>query len=276
MKSPIHILATVRKPELLAAALLVFRTLRVGFPTAPVYVWGNGLKPDHAEILRNVTLSIGGVFNNLKPTCHDAWIEQLVLNQARPFWIADTDLVFLEECEWFFEDDDAALFAGRLEPAWREPWSQTTTVERLHTCLQWFNPQALRGAMMRWNRQRVPEVFHTAQVPFIRQHFIPGRDGVTLYDTTAGLWQAGWGTPFTDKQNACFEHLHAATYADEVGKCETLKDLPAVHQAIYADPQLARGIQRQQNEFYASRQATPSKTKIKAKGKLCPTEQEKV
>jgi len=271
MKSPVHILCTVRKPELLPAALLVFATLRTGFPTSPVMVWGNGLTPEHAKIVAGHAAFVGGSFQNLQPTCHDAWIEQLVLNQAAPFWISDTDMVFLDECEWFFDNEDRdTLFAGRLEPAWREPWSQTQTVERLHTCLQWFNPAALRGAMLRWQRQHVPEVFHTAQVPMIRQHFVPIRSndhGPILYDTTAGLYQAGFGTPFTEKQNACFEHLHAATYADEVGKCAVLKDLPAVHQAIYANPQLARGIRQQQNEFYALRSLQSATTKrVKRKG----------
>ncbi len=255
----------MRKPELLAAALLVFRTLRTGFPTVPVYVWGNGLNQKTASILANVAAGRGANFQNLQPTCHDAWIEHLVTQQTKPFWICDTDVVFLEECEWFFTDGDEDLFAGRFEPAWREPWSNTTTVDRLHTCLQWFNPAAVRGAMLRWQRQHVPEVFHTAQVPMIRQHFIPLRSGTMLYDSTAGLWQAGFGTKFTEKQNACFEHLHAATYADEVGKCAVLKDLPAVHQAIYANPELARGIQKQQNEFYAGRALRPATSKPKRK-----------
>jgi len=258
MKAPVHILCTVRKPELLPAALLVFRTLRLGFPTAPVFVWGNGLAAAVVPTIGRAAAAVGAAFRNLEPTCHDAWIEQLVLQQAHPYWICDTDLVFLGAVEnWF--DDSAALFAGRWEPAWREPWSGTNTVERLHTCLQWHCPAALRAAMLKWNRQRVPEVFHTAQVPFIRQQFVPGRNGTTLWDSTAGLWQAGFGTKFTEKQNAQFEHLHAATYADEVGKCATLKDLPAVHRAIYANPELAAGIRAQQNEFYQARAITPAR-----------------
>jgi len=145
----------------------------------------------------------------------------------------------------------AKVFAG-LEPAWNEPWTNMLKPERLHTCLQWYNPSALRGAMLRWNRQRIPQNFHTAQVPMIRQTFIPIEGKDSLYDTTTGLWQAGFGTAFTEEQNAAFEHLHAATYADEVGKCEALKDLPKVHRAIYENPALARGLRARQDEFYTS------------------------
>jgi len=262
--SPVHILCTVRQPALLPAALLVFRTLRTGFPSAPVYAWGNGLEAWAAQAVATAASAVGAQFRNLVPTCHDAWIEQLVMHQAAPYWICDTDVVFLEPVEWFYGAQDAAdtPLAGRLEPAWREPWSGATTVERLHTCLQWHSPAALRGAMMRWSRERVPEVFHSGQVPFLRQYWIPGRSGMTLYDTTAGLWQAGLGTRFTERQNECFEHLHAATYADEVGRCETLKDLPAVHAAIYADPQAARGMQKQQNEFYRARAVPTTKEDV--------------
>lgn len=267
MIAPVHILATVRKPELLPAALLVFQSLRKGFPTAPVFVWGNALQREHVQTLGQACAAAGATFANLKPTCHDAWIEQLVMNQAQPFWICDTDVVFFSEVQWWFEAQDRELFAGRFEPAWREPWSQTTTVDRLHTALQWFNPQALRGELLRWTRQHVPEVFYTGQIPFIRQHWIPGRHGTTLYDTTAGLWQAGYGTKFADRQNACYEHLHAATYADQVGQCEELKDLPKVHAAIYANPALARGIQKQQAVFYKERDAREHK---KGKTKCTP------
>jgi hypothetical protein len=117
--------------------------------------------------------------------------------------------------------------------------------------------------MMRHCREKVPAVFDQAQVPFTRQYFIPRRGKKTLfYDTTAGLWHALGGKPFTEKQNACFEHLHCGSYSDAVGKCPELKDLPAVHEQILKQPSLAKGIQKQQNEFYRSRA-------VQEKGELC-------
>lgn len=250
MRCPVHILVTVRKPELLPAALLVFRTLRVGFPTAPVYVWGNALDPASALAVSHAAERCGARFNNLQPTVHDAWIEQLVLYQAQPYWICDTDMVFFEAVEWWLGPTDTELFAGRFEPAWYEPWGQSRHVERLHTCLQWHNPAALRAAMLRWCREKVPAVWHSGQTTFIRQNWLPSREGTILYDTTAGLWQAGWGTKFSAVANEAFEHLHAGTYADEVSKCPTFAGMPALHQRIYADPQAARGLQKLQAEFY--------------------------
>ena len=250
MNPPVHILCTVRKPELLPAALLVFRTVRIGFPSSPVYVWGNALNEKACQQIIPAVSGIGGYFTNLKPTCHDGWIENLVLNSPGCFWICDTDVVFFGAMEGAFDGKPDVIFSGRLEPEWLEPWSKTRKVERLHTCLQWHNAAALRKAMLAWSGERVPEVFHTAQVPFIRQTFLPARKETILYDTTAGLWQAGVGTPFTDDQNGKFEHLHAATYADEVGKCAELQDLPELHKAVYLNPESAWGLQVRQNEFY--------------------------
>jgi hypothetical protein len=255
MTAPVHILCTIRKPELIPGALLVFRTIRTGFPTAKIVVWGNGLVPAYTGLVDSACAAVGATLQMLKPTSHDAWIESLVINEAEPFWICDTDIVFFKEVERFFEDPKETLFAGRFEPSWKEPWTDTVKPERLHTCLQWFNPASLRGAILRWTRQRVPDLLATAEIPFIRQCIIPSRSGNTLYDTTAGLWQSGWGTPFTDEENSAFEHLHAGTYVDEAGKCEALKGLTIMHKAVYADPQLAAGLSVRQNEFYAANRA---------------------
>lgn len=262
MKSPVHILITVRKPELLPAALLVFKTIRTGFPTVPICVWGNALPLFLLDAVVQACAGVGATFRNLKPTAHDLWIEQLVLNESKPCWICDSDMVFFDECEWFFTDEDTDLFSGRFEPAWREPWTNSDHVERLHTCLAWFNPVALRAAMAGWLHRTVPGVFANAEMPLIRQTFIPVRGGRTVfYDTTAGLWHAGGGTRFTDRQNKCFAHLHCGSYSDEVAKCEELAGLPAVHAAIIANPELARGITQQQDAFYKSR--SPVKRKVK-------------
>ena len=253
MAPTVHILATVRKPELLEAALLVFRTLRVGFPTAPVMVWGNALPEYAARAVAQAAQAVGAGFRNVQATQHDAWIESLLAANHEPFFIADTDLVFFEPVEAF----SAPVLAGRLEPEWCDPWTRTRRRERLHTCLMYVNPAALRMALRSWMAQ-IPEPWGPlAQFPLVRQTFLPVRGGMTVcQDTFAGVWQAGIGTAFTAEQNAAFEHLNCATYADCVGTALGM-DLALAHRAIYADPSLARGIQRTQTLFYA-RHAPPA------------------
>jgi hypothetical protein len=100
MNAPLHILATVRNPALLDAALLVFKTLRLGFPHNEVTVYGNGLRSDHAGAVQQATASAAGTFNWIRPTAHDVWLEHLIQTQTAPFWICDTDMVFFNPMDF--------------------------------------------------------------------------------------------------------------------------------------------------------------------------------
>lgn len=262
----VHILATVRTPALLAGALLVFRTLRVGFPSAPVHLYGNGLDrhalPPIAEAARRVNAS----FQNLGHTSHDAWITALLARAVAPFWICDTDIVFHEAVQpWSFPAETA--FAGRFEPEFDEEWTGTRHLARLHTSLMWFDPGETRAAV-RQVIDRIPAPWRSsAQFPLIEQTFVPQRDSDTLfYDSMAGLYQAGFGTPFTAAQNAAFDHLHCATYADLISPHLHLPgggSLLETHRAIYENPARIKGLaQNGQNAYYAGRKPKEAK---------CPT-----
>lgn len=247
MISPVvHILTTCHNLDLLPATLLVFRTLRVGFPTAEVYVWGNNLPLEAEQAVRRS----GERFTPLGATSHDAWIERLLDNSHSPFWICDTDIVFWSSVETFPGD---SLLAGRYEPAFREPWSKTQKVDRLHTSLLWFNTLPLRQAIREWIARWHPKGFpFVPESELIRQQFIPQGAGKPplFYDSCAGLYQALGGQAFTEEQNAAFEHLHCGVYSDRISSA--LPGLPAVHQAVWADTNAARGLLAQQANFYAS------------------------
>jgi hypothetical protein len=250
MHAPIHILATVRNPALLDAALLVFKTLRIGFPRNEVKVWGNALSPEHSERVGAAARQAQADFRNLKPTAHGTWIESLVQTQLRPFWICDTDIVFSGPLEPMF---GAHCLAGRLEPAFDEAWTGTLHVERLHPSLMWINPAVLR-AEMRAMMTKIPWRPMDGDCPLILPHFIPRRGKSTLfYDATAGLWQAGIGTPFTEAYNQAYEHLHNGTYVDLIGPSLGLGDLAEAHRKICANPALVKGIRAEQDKYYAGR-----------------------
>lgn len=251
MTAPVHILATCRKPELLPAALLVFKTLRLGFPLPPVVVYGNGLTASAAGEVQQAAAAAKASFNWIRPTAHDVWLEHLIATQNNPFWICDTDLVFLGGIP---EPAAGTWLSGRFEPGFNEEWTRCWHAERLHTCLLYLDPVHLRAVMRSWLHQHVPPIFSHAGAEFVRQHFVP-RYGQTpmFYDTAAGLYAAFGGTPFDAETDAAFEHLHCGTYSDLIGQCESLKDLPAVHSAVLADPAAARGLRVQQEKYYALR-----------------------
>lgn len=252
MKSPVHILVTVRKPELLPAALLVFRTLRTGFPHSPVFVWGNALDVSSMTAVQHAVNATHCHFQNLPATSHDEWIENGICKLNEPFWICDTDVVFFME---MMEPRGEVGFSGRREPEFDEEFTDTVHVERLHTAVMYLNPSVLRQQMREWMALIPAPWRYSAQFPFVRQNFVPVANGRTrFYDTMAGAYHAFGGTPFDALQNASFEHLHCGTYADEVVKlAPSLKDLSAVHAVVFANPDAARGLAQKQAEYYAAR-----------------------
>ena len=250
MRETVHILATCR-PKTLPAALLVFRTLRTGFPTASVTVWGNDLRVDDERIVKECCAKSGCEFIGLETeVSHDSWIEQLLHAATEPFWVCDTDMVFFKSVEGF----GSGLIAGRFEPAFVEPWTKTHKADRLHTSLLWFNTMLLRSAMISWIRKWHPQGFPFApDTQFIRQCYVPQGAGKPpmFYDTCAGLYQALGGTHFTDEQNAAFEHLHCGVYADKISVA--LPGIQEVHTSVFIDGSNAAGLSKAQNEFYRER-----------------------
>lgn len=254
MTPAVHILVTVRNPALLPMALLVFKTLRVGFPTAPVHVYSNGLGAKENLALTEAAQNIGANLTWLRPTSHDLWVESLLQRERSPFWICDPDMVFFDNVEKLFPANPAIKLAGRFEPGFAEEWTHSWHVERLHTCLMYLDPAALRTEQIIWLERHVPKIFPWAETHFVRQHFIPrARQMPLFYDTCAGLYHALGGTAFDEPLNEAFEHLHCGSYSDLIGKCESLADLPAVHAAVLADINNARGLRQAQDNYYQSR-----------------------
>ena len=238
---------------MLDAAKLVFRTLRVGFPDNPVVVYGNGLEWFEDKEVEACAKAAGATYQHwARRTSHDAWLEALIMDRPDPFWICDTDVVFFDQAgrDW----EPHAAFAGEMEQEFFEEWTDTIHMERLHTCVMWIDPVAVRMAMRAW-MSRIPLPWGaTAQMNLVRQMFVPsGRGRTMFYDTCAGLWHAGIGAPFGAQRCEAWEHLHCATYADEASRAPGLRDMQKIHQAIYAEPQRARGLREKQAEYYKSR-----------------------
>lgn len=215
MPCPVHILASCRNRDLLKNTLLVFDTLRVGFPLAGISVFGNDLPPDVERQVKAAAYNSTCDFRNLKPTTHGEWIETLLEVEDQPFWICDTDIIFHGRVEDLFARPDGRLFAGRYEPEFTDRWLNCLHVARLHPSLMWFNPRALRAAIRAWPGKH--PAFNTVERLMIRWTFIPRAGGMTFYDTCAGLHHALGGTKFTKAQNERFTHLFCGTYSDIAG-----------------------------------------------------------
>lgn len=252
MTDQVYMLASCRKPELLASTLLVFKTFRVGFPSARLTVFVNAMPEACASAVGQECDAVRAESVLPISTVHDQWIERLIQCGQGPFWICDTDLVFLKPVEGWFSDS-AAMMSGRWIPTWDEEWTKTRSIERLHTCLMYLDPVQMRDRMREWCANLPRSPFHP-RVEFIRQHYVPGRNSRTvLYDTMAGAWHALGGTPFTAEQDAAFEHLNCGTYADLVAPhLKSGPEPPKNWQDIFAEPKLASGLQAYQKQYYAA------------------------
>lgn len=246
----IHILATVLDPSRLQTQLLVFKTIRTGFPTARIYVYGNGLKHPvmdrSAYALRQCAVSLGGDYQSTPMVSHGEWIENLLSVCIEPFWICDGDVVFFDKVEDWFARDNNTLFAGRYEPEFWESWTKTAHAARLHPSLMWFNPVSVRSAIRAW--PGAPEFFQTVQHNLIQWNMVPHEGVLTFYDTMAGLHHALGGTMFTAEQNAAYEHLFCGTYAHLMK--DVHPNLQSKQDMVCENPELARGMWAEQQRWY--------------------------
>lgn len=250
MSRPVcHILASCRNEELFQATLLVFKTVRIGFPTAQIVVWKNGLNLKVGNLVDKACQLVGAQSIHVENKSHGQFIEALLEKEEQPFWIADTDLVFFGKVEDWFDGKDV-LFAGRKEPQFYEKTTRSIHVARLHPSLMFFNSNPLRAEIRGWNHQ--DSFFYSVEMNLIKWNFVPYReeDGskkLIFYDTTAGLHHAIGGTEFTEEQNKSFGHLFAGTYSDVITESV---DLPQTHDEIFKNPELARGLWAKQQEWY--------------------------
>lgn len=250
----VHILATVLVPDRIKNTLLVFKTLRTGFPTANLLVYGNGIQDTESRnLVQAVARDVGAQYVNIPMHSHGAWIENILAREYEPFFICDTDIVFFEPVQdWFSGSPE--LFAGRYEPEFHEPWTGTRHVSRLHPSLMWLNAGPLRADIRSWPGKH--EFFSTVQINLIQWSLVPQAGAEPIfYDTCAGLHHALGGVRFTEEQNAAFGHLFCGTYVDLMK--EQHPNLAARHDAVWDNPEMAKLLWADQQQWYRENAIRP-------------------
>jgi len=243
----VFISAYCRKPELWPMTTLVFKTLRVGFPTAKVEVALNG---DHTnEAMADLLCWVAHVEGRLTLAPDKSYgerIEELILTEAQPFVIADTDLVFYENMEtapW------TGPLHGCLVPEFRCPFSNARTAERLHTHLLYIDAPAIRKLLAASykgpHHHRLVPPLHP-----VMPALIPDKHrGPVFYDILAPLYHMIGGQAFTDEIRDRYCHANCGTISDLVGPALGF-DLTAAHKTIVEIPSFGRGLWRRQDEWY--------------------------
>jgi hypothetical protein len=209
----------------LYGTLLTIQTVRIGFPTARVFVLDNGSLIEAQSHIQQAAKQAEARVIPLTPFFSpplphwdvlrgliqdERFLVSLQVTPRSPLVILDGDLLFWSSCEdWQFD----GLLAGRLIPARGFPMpppEQGLLLPRLHTSFLWIpNRQALR--------QRIVEIQATHQTwaPFT-PWMVPHPSGVSLWyvgDTASNLYGAIQKdcSPFTVSHLDCYDHLFAGS-----------------------------------------------------------------
>lgn len=240
MTCPVHILATCNKPALIDAAILVFRTIRTGFPSAKVTVWLNG-DPCESGRITDMAMKANCDVERSEPTIHHEWIKHLLNANDEPFWICDTDVIFNSSIEaWKMQGH----LSGNLIPEFYCKWSRCVTSPRLHTSLLWFNVPELKTRLEAFESS-IRESRFTPLIDLASPVVLPPN---RFHDTCSLLYQAVGGTPFTDSQLAAYDHLNGATWVDELEP--VYPGITFRQQEIYQNPALAKGSNFAMQSFF--------------------------
>jgi len=248
----VEVLVSGKDPR---AAALVFKTLRVGFPTAPVRVWLNGVSQEVDDAVCDEAIDMDAAACDaqtenpltIKDTSykmsHGEWMGKVV-REGDPVVFVDTDMIFTSRVEdWSF---DTGL-AGRLIPSFRCPFTKCLTQPRIHTSLLFVDPDKLK-------REYAATAFANAFTRFSplvdlwRAVVIPPDH---FYDTAALAYTLVGGTPLTPAQLDSYDHLNAGTWVNELAPTIHDADLKAFHELAYANPAAIRGCWRNQNDWYS-------------------------
>jgi hypothetical protein len=260
----VFILVTNRQPELNPGSVMVFDTLRKGFPTANINVTLNsGIQErENRQAFEGVSRAIDKLakagptsiqIGPIQKTIHHDWIAGLIANETEPFFICDTDVVFWDNFEQF--DFSEQFIAGRRIPQWRDEFTACVTRPRLHTSLLYIDPVAVRREVQTYF-SKFPKTPFNPFTNLVDPLCVPFKSETYFYDTMSMMYHAIGGTRFNDWQLDCYDHMNFGTIEDVV--LPHLKDgeaAKAFRDEVYKHPSKAKGMWRHQEKYYADRVA---------------------
>lgn len=246
----VRILATCRKRELLDYTLLVFQSIRVGFPTAKVIVTGNAL-PEFAlgPVIEACTTS-GCQFENGPETIHHRYIDDLLETETEPFVLSDTDIVYYSKVEdWEFN----TALAGYRIPEFDDEFMGAITRSRLHTSFLFVDPALFSKQWAEYEAGFADTPFRTIAGPC--NPLCVSLNGRRYFsDTMSIAYHAIGGTEFTAEQKDSFFHFHFGCLEDMVlPKLINREQVKSSREKVLHNPELGKGEWRAQYEHYENR-----------------------
>lgn len=232
---------------------LVFDSIRVGFPTARIHVFLNGLEPVQRDRIISRCIECNADSVEVR-TDHHHWIEKLIEDQVDPFYIVDTDMVFYKSVEdWEFS---GVGIAGYRIPEFHDEFSGCITRSRLHTSLLYIDSAILKKEVENFKSLARDTPF-TPKINLVYPVVLPLNGKSYFYDTCSLLYHAIGGATFKPYHKDAYFHMHFGTFSDMV--LPNMHDgdkMAALREEILMMPELGKGMWRTQDEYFASRQVS--------------------
>ncbi len=244
------ILTYCEHPALAYGSLMVFETLRTGFPTADVLVIDNGSHPSVVPLIEKAARQASCEF---MPTTRQHFISYyrwalLEQDKMNSIVLLDPDVVFWDNVEnWEFD----GLMAGRLIPDLYN--YGVTSLSRLHPSHLWI-PDVTKF------RTSLGNIKFNGFDP-LRQFSAPANGKFYFWDTGASLYQALAKScnSFTEEQLDCYDHLFYGSHLPVIQPALNDEGMTyAAHQAA-ANGNLAslKGIWKEQDKHFKSQRQKP-------------------
>lgn len=250
----IFILTSAWSMDALYGSTLIFKTLRIGFPSAKVTIVDNASVPGARMIIEGLAMTHGCKYVQLENrVAHYQFIEWVVNNNLGPVALLDGDICLWENCEgWSFGD---RLYAGRYIPKFRDEFTQTITEERVHPSFVWIDDcEKLRSEI-----EKIKDKYFCF-LPFHHQMFkSPDTSEWHFQDTLGLLYQAlkERVSLFTEKELSAYDHLFAGSYysllLETINNKQDRELLRKTHDLGKTDFMKLKGIWKLQNDYFRRR-----------------------
>ncbi|HUD33796.1 MAG TPA: hypothetical protein VMR43_12380 [Variovorax sp.] len=246
----VHVLTYCAHPTSAYGSLLVFDTIRTGFPTAPIEVWDNGSCAEVVPQIKAAAQTIGAGFTAMTNRHYADHLRWVLLERPHPegvpLVLCDPDMMFWEPVEHW--DFGPSLMAGRLMPLMQH--SGVVAVPRLHPSLLFVpDVHALRRA-----------VAEAAARSFAWDPIGPRTSWVNgqphFWDTLSDLFNALTArcAAFGETELSAYDHLFFGTHLVLLGALEAdgLRNMSieSHRQAATGNAHALRGVWRKQQAFF--------------------------
>lgn len=243
----VFVLVTCRGPEHLPLSLLVFDTIRTGFPTAEIFVYDNASDYGSDEIRRRAFDARADSVKLGRRLEHGDFIADRVAAAKGGYSVVfvDTDMIFWSPCE-DIRVPEGKLYAGRLIPEINECGARMPA--RIHPSML-IVPDARK---LSHALSMVPSIGWYFR-PFQAFTVVEKSGGTVCWDTCSSLYAAlpnaayAFGSDELDR----YDHLFSGTYPDRLDSMGMSQDLAGFIRrshtvALGPDRQSLRGLWKQQ------------------------------